>query len=195
MVTLRAALVVLLLARAAAWAASDLPLGLHYSPTENLEVLELRAIAQAREAIDLAMYGFTDEPLARALRAAAERGVVIRLYRDHIQLRGRGDQTGFLLGHPNIHVRVKHNESRNIMHLKAYVIDHRILRTGSANWSAHGEGAACSRGRCSPRQQQDNDLLFTTDPELVAAFERAFETLWARPDNSDLPSTAITSPQ
>ena len=193
--TLRAMLVVLLLTGAVAGASSDVPLGLHYSPAENLEVLEVRVIEQARETIDLAMYGFTDEPLARALRAAAERGVVIRLYRDNIQLGGRGDRTGLLLGHPNIHVRVKHNGSRNIMHLKAYVIDHRILRTGSANWSPHGEGAACTGGRCSPRQQQDNDLLFTTDSALVAAFERTFEALWARSDNSDLLPTAATSPR
>lgn len=61
------------------------------------------------------------------------------------------------------------------MHLKTCVIGHRLLRTGSANWSTYGEWVACSRGRCSSREQQDNDLFLTADPGAVATFEALWD--------------------
>ena len=62
-------------------------------------------------------------------------------------------------------IRVKH--SRDLMHLKSYVVDGRILRTGAANFSASGE------------KRQDNDLVVIRDPVLAARFEANFERLWS----------------
>jgi phosphatidylserine/phosphatidylglycerophosphate/cardiolipin synthase-like enzyme len=74
-------------------------------------------------------------------------------------------------GHVNIAIRVKQGSERNPLHLKAYCIDHRVLRDGSANWSPGGE-------KC-----QDNNARFTSDPQQIAAFERAFDVMWNRTNN------------
>ena len=57
------------------------------------------------------------------------------------------------------------------MHLKAYAIDGRVLRTGSGNFSRSGLAS------------QDNDAIFIADPTVVDAFESNFERIWARAHN------------
>jgi phosphatidylserine/phosphatidylglycerophosphate/cardiolipin synthase-like enzyme len=74
-----------------------------------------------------------------------------------------------LRGQPGIQIRVK--GSRELMHLKAYLIDGSLLREGSANWSPSG------------LKRQDNNAYFTTDPAQVAAFQQVFEQMWTRGDN------------
>ena len=162
-------------------------LGEHYSPEENLEAIDVAMIDRAKRTIDIAMYSFTDRAIADALLRAARRGVRIRIYRDRIQVRDRGDKTRRLLeskaGREHITVLVKRNSSRNIMHLKAYAIDGLILRTGSANWSPPGEGAFCRRGYRSHHAQQDNNLFLTMDKKEVNRFERTFNRIYGRESN------------
>ena len=52
-----------------------------------------------------------------------------------------------------------------IQHLKAYEIDHQLLRTGSENFS-----------HSAPTQ--DNDLIIIKDAEAVAKFEAHFTQMW-----------------
>ncbi len=162
-------------------------LGEHYSPQENLEAIDVAMIDRAKREIDIAMYSFTDRAIADAILRAARRGVRIRIYRDRIQVRDRGDKTRRLLeskaGREHITVLVKRNSSRNIMHLKAYEIDGTILRTGSANWSPPGEGAFCRRGYRSHHAQQDNNLFLTMDKKEVIRFERTFNRIYGRESN------------
>ena len=168
--------------------AASLPYGEHYSPRENLEKIDIRALSMARHSIDIAMYAFTDREIARTLARMAGKGVKIRLYRDRMQIRDKNDRSLWLLRQsPRIRIRIKRNSSRNIMHLKAYLVDGRILRTGSANWSPPGEGAygcrrhprTCHRGRW----QQDNNLFLSNDRRLAEEFRRTFNRLWNHSSN------------
>lgn len=147
----------------------------HYSPTENLEQLDVEHIGQARRTIDVAMYAFTDKYIADALTGAAGRGVKIRIYRDQQQYEDEQrnaekhdseSTTALFSSHPNVHIRVK--SKHELMHLKAYLIDGTLLRDGSANWSPSG------------LKRQDNNAHFTTDATQVHAFQQAFEDMWAR---------------
>ena len=94
-----------------------------------------------------------------ALDAAEKRGVVVRIVLDP---RERHDFVR--LGDLSDNVRIKH--SGPLMHLKAYAIDGKVLRTGSANFSASGE------------RQQDNDLIVICDPAAAAKFDAHFERMW-----------------
>lgn len=154
--------------------------GDHFSPTENLERLDLEQIAQAHHSLDIAMYAFTDRYLAQAVIEAAHRGVKVRIYRDRSQF--EEEQRNADLHHdrslsdmfhrqPNIAIRIKNSNEHNLMHLKAYVVDGELLRDGSANWSPSG------------LKRQDNNSHFTTDPAQVHAFEQTFDDMWSRSDN------------
>jgi phosphatidylserine/phosphatidylglycerophosphate/cardiolipin synthase-like enzyme len=146
---------------------------IHYAPRENLESVDARELGRAQLSIDIAAYVLSDPRIAEALIAAAERGVVIRLYLDRSQFAEhkptRGGVIEALLAHPNVAARVKGEGV--LMHLKAYAVDAEVLRTGSGNFSRSGLAA------------QDNDAIFITDPAVVDAFEGNFERIWARAQN------------
>jgi phosphatidylserine/phosphatidylglycerophosphate/cardiolipin synthase-like enzyme len=152
----------------------------HFSPAEDLEHLDLYRMEQARLTMDIAMYSFTDKQLAGEIVKLAKQGVVIRIYRDREQYDSeqraatqRHDQstTDMFKDVQNIQVRVKGNRRRDLMHMKAYLIDGNLLRDGSANWSVAGE------------RVQDNNARFTNNQGETRFFVDAFEQMWARSDN------------
>jgi hypothetical protein len=116
------------------------------------EILDKHGIfsfgATARGAVrGLSAFGVSDvsvltqRPVIDALEAAVRRGVKLRLYLDADQ---RDPQDGeprerlaALLRMPGVETRFKAT-SRDIMHFKAYQVDGRFLRTGSANFSFSG---------------------------------------------------------
>ena len=124
--------------------------GEHFSPSENLEWLELdhlKAAAEnaraAKRPLDIAIYAFTDRILADLLLRQAEQGTVIRIYRDGEQYENEErngarfrnqSTTAMFRGQRNIHVRVKAPSPSDLMHLKVWS-DGEVLREGSANWS------------------------------------------------------------
>jgi phosphatidylserine/phosphatidylglycerophosphate/cardiolipin synthase-like enzyme len=57
------------------------------------------------------------------------------------------------------------------MHFKAYQVDGRFLRTGSANFSFSGS------------RRQDNDIIVLESTEAVGAFALKFQQIWTRRDN------------
>ena len=153
----------------------------YFSPADNLERADLDQINGAKKSIDIAMYAFTDRYIAEQLVRLAERGVVIRIYRDREQYeqeqrRGDKNENGspmeLFRSKGNIHVKVK--RSRELMHMKAYLVDGVLLRDGSANWSPSG------------LKRQDNNAHFTTDPEQVKRFHDTFEDMWTRSDNEEI---------
>jgi phosphatidylserine/phosphatidylglycerophosphate/cardiolipin synthase-like enzyme len=150
-------------------------LELHYAPQENLEAIDEALIDDSAETIDIAAYVLSDQKVIAALIAAADRGVVIRLYLDkgqyaeHDPLKGRLIEK--LLSYPNVFARIK---GRGVlMHLKAYVVDGRRLRTGSGNFSRAG------------LSDQDNDLIVVDDVKAIADFESNFDAIFARGTNVD----------
>lgn len=133
---------------------------IHYAPTENLERIDVALLAQAKETIDFAGFIVTDRPVIDALIAAKTRGVAVRLLLDHTQRHDLERLLPVLDG-------AKKKPRGPIMHLKAYAVDGRILRTGSANFTASG------------LKQQNNDLIVTDDTGAVAVFEREFDRVWS----------------
>jgi len=146
-----------------------------YSPGTNLEQSELAQLETATHTVDVAMYSFTDRYLAEELAALARKGVKVRVYRDREQFSQETQwngitTTGILLA-AGIEVRVK--GAKDLMHLKSYAIDGRLLRTGSANWSPTG------------LKRQDNDVLYESSPVAVERFEKKFDEMWGRASNTE----------
>lgn len=150
----------------------------HFSPREDLERMDVTRLDGAKNSVDIAMYAFTDRYIADELKTLAERGVKIRIYRDqqqyeeeqrHASKKSDDSTTSLLTGEQNVQIRVKGH--RELMHLKAYLVDGTLLRDGSANWSPSGE------------KRQDNNAHFTADPAQAAAFQKTFDDMWARSDN------------
>lgn len=143
---------------------------LFYAPTDHLERIDAAMIGRASHSIDMAAYTLTDVAIINALAGSARRGVAVRILLYAGQLYDKpGSRPTMALqalkATPGVTIRLK-PEDRPLMHLKAYHVDGKWLRTGSANFTASG------------LKHQDNDLLIIDDPSLVAKFEAKFETLW-----------------
>jgi phosphatidylserine/phosphatidylglycerophosphate/cardiolipin synthase-like enzyme len=145
--------------------------GLHYSPDENVEHVDIKLIEESRGPLDIAAYSFTNQAFARAVLAAANRGQHVRIYRDYQQYteeEAHGSYVSALFrGNRNIEIRVK--RSRDLMHLKAFS-DGNFLRDGSANFSASAK-------------HQDNSVIITKDAAQIREYSQKFGEMWSRPGN------------
>ena len=149
------------------------PVEIHYAPSTDLERIDLVLLRSANRSIDIAAYLLTDTALIDALAGAALRGVKVRLYLDGSEEasgpgfagRARGAR-----GAERIEVRLKPQRSE-IMHLKSYCVDGKVLRTGSANFTVWG------------LKREDDDLIVIRDAAAIASFEEAFESMWRRGGN------------
>ena len=150
-----------LLAAAAQAATVDI----HYAPEENLEAIDVGLIESAGETLDMAAYVLSDAAVIEALGDAADRGVAVRIYLDRSEYAGHADALTGLLAKPGVSARIK--PAGALMHLKAYAIDGRRLRTGSGNFSHSG------------LSRQDNDLIVTDDSRAVMIFEHDFERIFS----------------
>ncbi|MBW0003795.1 MAG: phosphatidylserine synthase [Hyphomicrobiales bacterium] len=145
----------------------------HYAPAADLERVDLALLRQATRSIDIAAYLFVDQTLIEALADAAKRGVRVRLYLDGAQEASRegfGGRARGLRGIDKIELRLK-PPGTEIMHLKSYVVDGKVLRTGSANFTYAG------------LKREDDDLVVIRDPAAIEAFAESFEAMWRRAGN------------
>jgi phosphatidylserine/phosphatidylglycerophosphate/cardiolipin synthase-like enzyme len=126
-------------------------------------------IHEAAKQIDTAGYVLTDSAVIEGLRAAAEHGVKVRIWRDASEARLSAFDVEAQLRGRVLGLEVRSNApGGELMHLKGYCVDHRLLRTGSANFSRSGE------------TRQDNDLVALRGASVCAGFDAKFDRAWAR---------------
>jgi phosphatidylserine/phosphatidylglycerophosphate/cardiolipin synthase-like enzyme len=141
---------------------------IHYAPDENLEPIDTGLIDSSTREIDLAAYVLTDVPVMEALGRAAARGVKVRVYLFEGELPHKGrpkEAIDTLIATPNVEIRLKPDHDP-LMHIKAFQIDSRLLRTGSANFSNAGE------------KMQDNDLILIQSAAAAETFKQKFDAMW-----------------
>lgn len=146
------------------------PVEIHYAPAEDLEAIDVALIDEAQTAIDIDAYVLSDWAVIRALAGAGLRGVTVRIWLDQGmegEVAARNEDVLALAPpsqNPNLMMRMK--PRGELMHLKSYCVDGRLLRTGSANFSRSGE------------TRQDNDLVILRSPGVCAGFEAKFAKAW-----------------
>lgn len=139
----------------------------YFSPEDDVSAQLVRLIGTAKEQINVAIFGFTDEAIAQALIEAKQRGVAVQVYRDKLQSKEKNQtRINKLLTDNKIPLKIK--QSGLLMHMKMLLIDGKDVITGSYNWS---EGA----------KKQDNDLIVCLSPcPLYADYNKKFQFIWNR---------------
>ena len=133
---------------------------IHYGPGEDLERIDVALIGEAAKQIDMAAYLLTDRAVIEALRQASARGVKVRIWRDASEAARLSEfDVDAPLGGRVQGIELRSNApGAELMHLKGYCLDHRLLRTGSAN--------------CATRQ--DNNLVALRGASVCAGFDAKF---------------------
>ncbi len=139
-------------------------------------------IAAARETLDLALYdvrlpGDVGDRVADAIRAAAARGVRVRIAYNQDDRPPEDGERPFFPAPPQTEPHVLETLGvpvkpipgwRDLMHHKYVVRDGRALWTGSMNWTLDSF------------TRQENAIATLESPGVAAAFTRNFEQLWQR---------------
>jgi mitochondrial cardiolipin hydrolase len=135
----------------------------YFSPGEDCPRAILRLMQSARRTADVCVFTITDDRLSSALLDAHHRGVAFRVITDNDKAFDEGSDVD-RISRAGVPLRV--DRTRFHMHHKFAVIDGQWLLSGSYNWT-----------RGASRDNEEN-LIVTSEPRLVASYKSAFERLW-----------------
>src|SRR4051812_27349847 len=99
-----------------------------FSPAGHCDQVLVSWIDAATQSLDGAIYGLTDESIARALIRAHQRGVAVRLVHDESQAAGYNDVTQQLID-AGVPVHIQRGSEGGILHDKFLIIDARYVIT------------------------------------------------------------------
>jgi len=136
----------------------------YFSPGEDCPRAIIRLLEDATHALDVCVFTITDDRISNSLLDAHRRGVKFRVITDNDKALDEGSDVD-RIGRAGVPLRV--DRTRFHMHHKFAVIDGQWLLSGSYNWT-----------RGASRDNEEN-LIVTNDPGLIAAYRTAFERLWA----------------
>jgi len=137
----------------------------YFFPSKESYSAFLSAINSARSTLDICVFSITDDDTADALIAAKKRGVRVRIITDDQQAAIKGADARRLQQDYGIPYKTDH--SSGYMHNKFAVIDHKILISGSFNWS---KGA---------RFKNRENIIITNIKGCIDDFDKEFENLWS----------------
>ena len=137
----------------------------HFSPGESCRRKIRELLQQARHSVDICVYTISDDQLSEAILACHQRGIAVRVLSDNDKLYDEGSDIQWLRER-GVPLRVDNSPFH--MHHKFAIFDQRILLNGSFNWTR------------SATTSNEENLLVTDQPQLVASFRSEFDTLWAR---------------
>ena len=139
----------------------------YFSPSGHTQERILFEILNSKTSIDLALYTFTSRSFESALKKAHKRGVQIRLVADAENANDKSSVVRFLAKEGLAVKLIRGEGRRGIMHHKFAIFDRQLLLTGSYNWSYSAEN------------YNYENSLFLRDRDLISAYEKAFNSLWA----------------
>ena len=119
----------------------------------------------ARNSMDICVFTITDDRISNPILAAHRRGVKIRILSDNDKMHDEGSDIPRFLD-AKIPLRIDHSPSH--MHHKFAIFDGKALVNGSYNWT-----------RSAAEMNQEN-IIDSENPQLVAQFQAEFENLWTR---------------
>lgn len=135
-----------------------------FCPADHCDEQLIRRIEGAQESVDIAIYSFTLDSIGDALIEKHRAGVPVRVLFDNSQAAGQASEDERLEA---AGVPIKRMDlSRGIMHNKYIIIDHRVVGTGSYNYSQN----ASSYNR--------ENLVFVSVSSVAERFGTDFERLW-----------------
>jgi len=119
----------------------------------------------AHRTADLCVFTITDDRISGAILAAHKRGVKVRILTDNDKAFDEGSDIQRFID-AGIPVVVDHTPAH--MHHKFAILDRTRLLNGSYNWT-----------RSASSVNQEN-IIDTGDPTLLASFQREFDSLWEK---------------
>ncbi len=136
-----------------------------FSPGDDCLSTICSHLRGARRSVDLCVFTISDDRITAEILAAHARGVNLRLLTDNEKEHDTGSDIARLRV---AGIATVVDRSRAHMHHKFAIIDGTRLLNGSYNWTR------------SASEVNEENLVVSNDPRLVAAFQDQFDRLWQR---------------
>ena len=137
---------------------------LYFSPQGNAVIKGiLPLIKEAKETIDVSIFFLTHNKISKALVAAKERGIRVRVILDSTAAKNGYSKHNYLRDN-GIEVKVENWGGK--MHMKAAVIDKKHVVVGSMNWTLAGE------------KKNDENTIIINSSKLGHQLSLFFKELW-----------------
>jgi len=120
-------------------------------------------IGKANSTIDVAIYSFTQNSIGDALVAAKGRGVKVRILMEYDTISDSGSEYSWLQSKG---LAIRTDSSEGLMHDKFFIIDGKIVGTGSYNWTKAAE------------DDNSENLLIVRSESLATKYLYEFNYLW-----------------
>jgi phosphatidylserine/phosphatidylglycerophosphate/cardiolipin synthase-like enzyme len=137
----------------------------YFSPGDACLQAILGELGRCRHAADICVFTITDDRIASAIADLHRRGVKVRILTDNDKQYDGGSDIDRLR---RAGIAVKVDETEHHMHHKFAVLDGTRLLNGSYNWTR------------SAAAYNEENLIITSDAELVRAFSRQFQKMWEK---------------
>ena len=134
----------------------------YFAPEDHVQAAILSQLEDAKTAIDVMAFSFTDDDIARAMAARIANGVRVRALFDTTQAGSAHSQDEFLARNG---AQVFLDTNERLMHNKVIIIDTATVITGSYNFTHAAE------------TKNDENLLVLHAPDIAQTYEREFESL------------------
>lgn len=108
----------------------------HFSPNNGCTTAIVNLINSAQSDILVQAYGFTSKPIADALISAGKAGKNVKIILDKSNKSAINSKTNYILSES---VKVYIDSKHQIAHNKVIIIDHKIVETGSFNYTNAAE--------------------------------------------------------
>jgi len=154
---------------------------LYFSPRGGCEAAIVKAVDNSEIDILVAAYSFSSKPIAKALYRATKRGVFVRVLLDKRQPTAHYSMANDLQ-QGGLAIRVDKGES--MMHMKAMIIDGKLVILGSYNFTASAEA------------RNAEILCFIISPEIAAQATKNWYRHWkhSTPHKAKMKATQTENP-
>ncbi len=139
----------------------------YFSPNGRIKSRLIEEINNAKESIDIAVFNITSIGIRNSLKKAQKKGVPIRIITDQGESGDVHSVVGSLLEDGFKVKLVKGKGQNGLMHNKFAIFDHKLLFTGSYNWTETAE------------HYNYENALFLRDKNLIKEYQSEFDSLWS----------------
>ena len=135
----------------------------YFSPGTECQQAIISAIDNAKTSLKICVFTISDDQITAAILRAYERNVPIKLLTDNEKLFDVGSDIRQLA---LAKIEIRTDNTKNHMHHKFAIIDHKSLISGSYNWT-----------RSAALYKHEN-IIVSDNKELLQDFQAEFEKLW-----------------
>jgi phosphatidylserine/phosphatidylglycerophosphate/cardiolipin synthase-like enzyme len=130
----------------------------------------IKIINSATKTLDIAIYSITKDDIVNAIIQDKQKGITVRLMTDRIESKSKSESKELALL-SNADIPIKINSHSGLLHMKASIIDDKIVTTGSYNYTNNAS------------TQNDEVLVILNDSSVTQGFESEFNAMWNDTNN------------